>query len=130
MEGEKQHTMIGTQLLLEFAKDADKHELNRRVTPELLEKLDPKGIHVVAYQMWHRKYQGEEDEYRLMILSKLKDQVEPCEIWLDVTQDLYHRAENIGPTAEFFHGNRQEIDEQIVEFNEYAALQQQIEEHA
>ena len=130
MEGEKKHTMIGTQLLIEFAKDADNHKLNRRVPPGLLEKLDPTGIHVVAFQMFHRKYKGKEDEYRLMLLTKLKDQKEPCEIWLDVTQDLYHRAENIGPTAEFFYGNRQEIDEQIVEFNEYAALQQHIEEHA
>lgn len=75
-----------TPNLLKASKMAEKHERNRQLdTDKLKDMLDPDGKHLIVQQWQHRDYY--ELEWRLMIYMKMKDQKEPEEGWLDISEE-------------------------------------------
>jgi hypothetical protein len=57
----------------------DSQGRNRAVqTENLFERIDPKGTHVVAFHMIHN-----EVEYRTLWMVKLKDSMDPANVWID-----------------------------------------------
>ena len=66
-----------TKGLKRIAKDSQGR--NRAVNTEaLFERIDPEGIHVVAFHMIHN-----EVEYRTLWMVKLKDSMDPASVWMD-----------------------------------------------
>jgi len=68
------------------ALDRDSRYRNRGPSKELIDGLDPNGIHVAAWQFFHNDV-----EYRTCWYMKLKDQEEPIKIWMDNSFDAFDR---------------------------------------
>ena len=82
-----------THNLLSLFKDSEGR--NRGPTDELAPLVDPKGIHVVSFQMPHNDV-----EWRCQWLIKLTNQTAPIELWMDNgfdAFDKYTREEVITP---------------------------------
>lgn len=58
--------------------ERDSRTRNRGPNREFLDRLDPKGIHVVAHQMIHNDV-----ELRCRWLCKLVDEDKPVGVWMD-----------------------------------------------
>ena len=98
--------MFGTRVctsqdLLYMAKMADKHDFNRRaVTEDLVERIDPNGIHIVQCLMqYHRASFGPTpkdkapwpDHHRCYIYCKIRDIDDPVNFFLDVEASFWDR---------------------------------------
>jgi len=58
--------------------EKDSRKRNRGPHPTMLDRLDPEGLHVVAYQMIHNDV-----EWRCQWLCKLADHDDPVPVWMD-----------------------------------------------
>jgi hypothetical protein len=57
----------------------DSQGRNRAVnTEQLANKIDPEGTHIVAFHMIHNGV-----EYRTLWMVKLKDSMDPANVWID-----------------------------------------------
>jgi len=66
-----------TKGLMRIARDSE----GRNRGPDtytLSRRIDPEGVHVVAFQMVHNDV-----EYRALWMVKVKDSIEPANIWID-----------------------------------------------
>ena len=72
-----------TRELMKMAHDSQGR--NRAVNTEALsEKIDPDGVHVVAFQMVHNDV-----EYRTLWMVKLADSMDPTNVWIDVDPKVF-----------------------------------------
>ena len=72
----ERYKFANTEQFLELYKDSTSR--NRSPSKDLIDKLDPKGVHVAGFQMKHNGI-----EWRVLWMCKLKDEEEPFEIWMD-----------------------------------------------
>ena len=79
------------QMLNDFAVRA---ELNRAVTDECVELLDPDGVHVLA-----ETYVLDDGQtYRMMWMLKLTNSDEPTIVFIDATPETYEAVVTTLPT--------------------------------
>jgi len=72
-----------TPQLLVMAEDSQGR--NRAVNTEnLSSRIDPDGIHVVAFQMVHNDV-----EYRTLWMVKLTDTMDPTNVWIDTDLGVF-----------------------------------------
>lgn len=76
--------VTGTPGLLKLI--ADSRGRNRGPTKELTEALDPDGTHVCHWKMPHNDV-----EWRGQWLIKVKDSMEPVQLWMDNGFDAFTR---------------------------------------
>lgn len=88
-----------TQTLMRLCKLADRYEFNRRIDREMLEKdIDPLGVHLLECMMpYHRASFGPTrepvwpDHHRCYVYVKIKDYMEPVNVWLDVPASEFEK---------------------------------------
>lgn len=68
---------------------------NRQPSKDVIDKLDPDGWHVVTFSMIHNDH-----EYRLRVLAKLADTMDPAELWVDYPLDQPSHRKVIMATME------------------------------
>ena len=68
------------------ALEIDSRDRNRGPSKELIDKLDPHGVHLAAWQFIHNDV-----EYRTRWYVKLKDQTEAVELWMDNSFEAFDR---------------------------------------
>lgn len=87
LEGESVR-VANTSALKQLNRLAIKHELNRSLEPDWLERrLDPDGYHLLVLML---PFHNDADHHRCMVMMKVKGQEEPVEGWLDVFDDDWH----------------------------------------
>jgi hypothetical protein len=71
--------------------------MNRVLDDSVIKDLDPNGLNLLAYRMEHNHKQGikVEPHWRMMLLLKLTDQIDPVNGFLDVSFNLYDKCINI-----------------------------------
>ena len=72
----RQTTGTTTGPLIKLIEDSEGR--NRGPVPELIDKLDPEGIHLVTFSMIHNDH-----EIRASWLIKLVDAEKPAVLWMD-----------------------------------------------
>jgi hypothetical protein len=76
-----------SQLLAAHARSLEADQ-NRFLTDEFLASLDPIGIHVVGFAMWHVNYAGTRG-IRTHLLCKTRGKLEPVDVFFDFMVDDY-----------------------------------------
>ena len=76
---------VDTPTFIALCVDADKRKYNRRIVIEKIEEnLDPDGLHVLAPILFHN-----DTEWRCLCLVKMKNQMNPETLFLDVHPTLF-----------------------------------------
>ena len=78
-------SVTNTLGLLRLIKDSEGR--NRGPTRELIETLDPDGLHLVSHRILHN-----DCEYRCLWLIKTRGQVYPVQIWMDNGFAVFHNS--------------------------------------
>ena len=74
----------GTRGLMRLADDSQGR--NRSVDTEKLKtRIDPEGVHIVAFHMIHN-----DCEYRTLWMVKMKDSMDPANVWIDSSFDVFN----------------------------------------
>jgi len=69
----------------------DSQDRNRAVKiDEISPRLDPEGVHIVAFHMVHN-----DCEYRSLWMVKVKDSLDPVSVWLDCSFDSFNHNTQI-----------------------------------
>jgi hypothetical protein len=86
--------ILDTETLIACHDRSVKAEQNRLVTDEFLKMLDPKGVHVIGFNMWHTNYYGTEG-IRAQVFCKVKRQRESVEVWIDFMPEDFNALEKV-----------------------------------
>jgi len=80
-----------TEEVQAFARIARDREYNRQLSDEIIERLDPNGIHVTSFAMLHEHAGGVkvEPHVRTSVLLKLKDTDDPASAFMDMDLPMY-----------------------------------------
>jgi hypothetical protein len=71
--------LVDTDLLIEANRQSVRLRLDRTLTSAMINKLDPNGIHVVAFSLLI----GDGDAVRTHLLCKYTDSDQPHQVWFD-----------------------------------------------
>lgn len=82
---------VGTPALLKLNEMAQSRRYNRTFSKAFTTKLDPEGVHIVAFSFVHN-----DDHIRAMLLVKLLDRVEPATATLDIELDTFLKLPRYG----------------------------------
>ena len=87
------HRVCNTDDLKALDGNALRHNLNRTLTPEFMEALDPGGNHLLAMLLFdHHKYGGRAPmHHRVLVLAKMADSTDPTTVYLDVLDTDWNR---------------------------------------
>lgn len=85
------YKVAGTDKFIALATHAMMTDRNRQVDiPELCKVIDPEGIHLCTLTMLHNDV-----EWRTRWYIKVKDSMEPLEVWLDVSFTDYESLQEV-----------------------------------
>ena len=90
----------GVEILM---RHGDQYDFNRQLAPDVLDKLDPEGKHVLMIIVYDHDRSGRPDivddpmHHRCLIYLKLKDQDKPAQAFIDVTDEDYLLLEHVTP---------------------------------
>lgn len=79
-------TVINTNDFINLSRKAARTHKNRVPSDELINMLDPNGIHVLTFHMIHNDI-----ELRTMWLTKIKNSKDPVEVFLDMEFEDYNK---------------------------------------
>jgi hypothetical protein len=101
-------TMSDTETLLTASTNGlkrmaeDSQGRNKAVhTENLFGRIDPEGVHVVAFNMIHNDV-----EYRTLWMVKLKDSMDPANVWIDCGLSVFDKNTDLLQMSEI-HGREQ-----------------------
>lgn len=69
----------------------DSQDRNRAVDiDEVYPRIDPEGIHIVAFHMMHN-----DSEFRTLWMVKMKDSLDPVSVWVDCSYESFNKNTQI-----------------------------------
>ena len=78
-----------TQQLIKLNAWAEAHDMNRSISQEGIEKLDPQGVHICIFEMIHnRNIASDPIHLRTMWMVKMKGTKKPTRIFLDIDPSM------------------------------------------
>jgi predicted GNAT family acetyltransferase len=81
-------TVMDTNELITFIHEAIKRKYNRAMNTDVIDRLDPGGLHLVAMSLLHEA--GTEVVIRCLVMMKMKDDIRPHEAWIDIRIDEFN----------------------------------------
>lgn len=81
-----------TQQLREAHVEADRRNYNRRLNDEALQDLDENGVHILSLALIHEHaaFKSVEPHARCFALLKMKDEMRPLQVYLDIPFEHYN----------------------------------------
>lgn len=88
----KRVRLISTEAFTTIARESITKDFNRLPSDEILENLDPDGVHVLEISMPHNHRHGEavEEHVRTLWWMKLIGEDKPVPVFLDMTMERFN----------------------------------------